>query len=228
MARPRLSIGTFGDITCTVLGRDRVQARARYRDWDGTTRQVRATADTQAAAERALKAKLSDRSLFQPDFLALTPDSRFGDLVAYWLADLDLEDRLSPSTRQLYERNMRTLVMPAFASLTLREIGVARCDFFLKGLAKQSHSRAKRARVVLRLALALAVRHEVTAPQSRRPCLEDASPAVDAERPHSSRSRCDSRGGAPLGGRSVSVRPEARWSPRSDHRGDARHIRSDR
>ncbi|WP_198664477.1 tyrosine-type recombinase/integrase [Jiangella endophytica] len=81
--------------------------------------------------------------------------------MEYWLEDLDLEDRLSPSTRQLYERDMRTLVLPAFAELTLREIGVARCDRFIKQLAKQSYSRAKHARVVLRLALALAVRHEI-------------------------------------------------------------------
>jgi integrase len=56
---------------------------------------------------------------------------------------------------------MRTLVMPAFRHLTLREIGVARCDHFLKQLAKQSYNRAKQARVVLRLALGLAVRHEI-------------------------------------------------------------------
>jgi len=56
---------------------------------------------------------------------------------------------------------MRTLVLPAFEHLTLREIGVARCDHFLKQLARQSYNRAKQARVALRLALGLAVRHEV-------------------------------------------------------------------
>lgn len=56
---------------------------------------------------------------------------------------------------------MRTLVLPAFGALTLREIGVARCDQFIKMLGKQSYNRAKQARVVLRLALQLAVRHEV-------------------------------------------------------------------
>ncbi|WP_375406006.1 hypothetical protein [uncultured Amnibacterium sp.] len=108
MARPRITIGTFGDIAHTNLYPGGIQARTRYRDWDGVTRQVQATAATRTAAERALKAKLSDRWLFQPEFATLTPDSRFGDLVTYWLADLDLEDRLSRSTRQLYERNMRT------------------------------------------------------------------------------------------------------------------------
>ena len=56
---------------------------------------------------------------------------------------------------------MRTLVLPVFRGLTLREIGVARCDNFIKQLARQSYSRAKQARVVLRLAFGLAVRHEI-------------------------------------------------------------------
>ena len=53
---------------------------------------------------------------------------------------------------------MRTLVFPVFDRLTLQEIGVARCDRFIKALAKRSYNRAKQARVVLRLALELAVR----------------------------------------------------------------------
>ncbi len=161
MSRPRLPIGTFGTIGFQTASNGRVTARARYRDWDGKSRLVQATGGTKRAAEHALKAKLADRTLFQPSGTSLSADSPFPDLVTYWLEDLDIEDRLSKTTRQLYERNMRTLVMPAFKDLTLREIGVARCDHFLKHLAKQSYNRAKQARVVLRLALGLAVRHEV-------------------------------------------------------------------
>ena len=163
MSRQRLTIGTFGEIGYLRAAGGRTVARVRYRDWDGKTRLVQATGDTRKAAEHVLKAKLADRSLFQPSFAALTSDSAFSDLVAYWLEELDLEDRPSRTTRQLYERNMRTLVLPAFRNLTLREIGVARCDHFLKQLAKQSYNRAKQARVVLRLAFGLAVRHEVLA-----------------------------------------------------------------
>ncbi|MCR2825030.1 site-specific integrase [Microbacterium sp. zg.Y909] len=105
--------------------------------------------------------KLSTRDLFQPASSSLTPDSPFSALVDYWLDDLDLEGRLATRTRLLYERKMRTLVMPALGNLTLREIGVARCDQLLKQLNRQSYSRAQHARVVLRLALGLAVRHEV-------------------------------------------------------------------
>ncbi|WP_240183656.1 tyrosine-type recombinase/integrase [Leifsonia aquatica] len=137
------------------------EARARYRDWDGRLRIVQRTGVTKAAAELALKRKLSERSLYQPGFAGLCADSKFSVLVEYWLEDMEVEDRLTLTTRQLYERNMRTLVAPSFAELTLREIGVARCDYFLKQLAKQSYNRARQARVVLRLALGLAVRHEV-------------------------------------------------------------------
>ena len=161
MARPRTPIGTFGTIATSRTVQKRYVARTRYRDWDGKSRHVQVTADTRAAAERALKKKLAERDLFQPGFSGMTADSPFPALVSYWLEDMELEDRLSRTTRLLYERNMRTLVLPFFKEVTLREIGVARCDYFLKQLAKQSYNRARQARVVLRLALALAVRHEI-------------------------------------------------------------------
>lgn len=160
MARPRTPIGTFGKISHRKISKGRCEARARYRDWDGKLRAVQCTGATQAAAEFALKRKLAERSLFHPGFVGLSADSKFSALVDYWLEDMEVEDRLSRTTRLLYERNMRTLVAPAFDELTLREIGVARCDYFLKQLAKQSYNRARQARVVLRLALGLAVRHE--------------------------------------------------------------------
>lgn len=160
MARPLIPIGTFGSITTTPTPGGRYVARTRYRDWDRKSRHVQTTSSTRASAERLLK-KLAERDLFQPGFSGMTADSPFPVLVSYWLEDTDLEDRLSRTTRLLYERNMRTLVLPFFKDVTLREIGVARCDYFLKQLAKQSYNRARQARVVLRLALALAVRHEV-------------------------------------------------------------------
>jgi len=160
MSRQRLSIGTFGELGYYAAASGRVTARATYRDWDGKSRLVQATASTPKAAEHALKAKLASRTFFQPPTSSLTADSSFSDLVEYWLADLDLENRISKGTRQLYERNIRQLVLPVFADLTLREIGVARCDQFIKRLGQRSYSMAKQARVVLRLALELAVRHE--------------------------------------------------------------------
>ena len=163
MSRPRLTIGTYGEIWFLSTDSGKIEARAHYRDWDGKNRLVQARADTQASAERRLKQKLLDRSLFNvsPAHTLLTADSSFSELVDYWLNDLDLEGRISKTTRQLYERNMCKLVMPVFQGLTLREVGVARCDQFIKQLAKLSYNRAKQARVVMKLAFGLAVRHEV-------------------------------------------------------------------
>ena len=161
MSRPRIPVGTHGEINFINRNRGRVEARTRFRDWDGGTRLVQATASSKPAAEMALKKKLAERNAFQPVDTTLTPDSPFSALVDYWLADLDLEGRISPATRFNYERDMTKLVVPAFKGYTLREIGVARCDALIKQLGQKSYSSAKRAKTVLRLAFGLAVRHEV-------------------------------------------------------------------
>lgn len=161
MGRPRLGIGTFGDILFLNRPGGRVEARVRYRDWDGKRREIQATGRTARQAEQLLKRKLADRALFQPTPNTLSPDSTFAQLVDYWLADLDLEARIAKATRQRYEYHMRQLVLPVFEHLALREIGVARCDMFIKGLARRSYNRARQAKVVMRLAFGLALRHEI-------------------------------------------------------------------
>lgn len=161
MSRPRLPIGTFGDFSYRPLASGHILARARYRDWDGLTRQVQASGPTKKAGEIALKEKLSERALYQPGTAELTADSSFKQLAEYWLADVDLNPDLAEGTRQLYRWNMEHLVLPHFANLTLREIGVARCDLFIKQQRQTSYSRAKQSRNVLRQAFSLAVRHEI-------------------------------------------------------------------
>ncbi|MDR1152382.1 MAG: site-specific integrase [Bifidobacteriaceae bacterium] len=161
MSRPRLDVGTFGQIVFLSTPSGMVEARVRFRDHDGKRRQVQATARTQGAAERALKCKLATRATYQPGDGSLTADSLFADLAAYWLDDIELEGRITQRTRENYEWNMLNLVVPVFGQLTLREIGVARCDRFIKSLAKKSYSQARQAKNVLRLAFGLAVRHEV-------------------------------------------------------------------
>ena len=161
MGRPRTAIGTFGEFTYVPASNGRIKARVRFRDDDGQLRLVQATGDTRKSAERALKQKLTRRDRFSAGSRDLSGDSMFGRLVEVWLADLDLTDKLAPSTRALYERNMRQLVMPAFESHTLREINVRKVDQFIKKLAStKSYSTAKQARTVLSLAFGLAVRYD--------------------------------------------------------------------
>ncbi|MGH8828726.1 MAG: tyrosine-type recombinase/integrase [Jiangellaceae bacterium] len=163
MGRPRTPIGTFGDITYVKVAGGRVRARTRYRDDDGQVRRVSATGASNKEAERNLKQVLSRR----PSHVAsgeITGDSSFATLVEVWLEDLDLENKLAPSTRALYERNMRQLVMPAFEHYVLREITVRKVDQFIKTLATtKSYSMAKQARTVLSLTFGLAVRYDAVA-----------------------------------------------------------------
>ncbi len=161
MGRPRTPIGTFGEIHFEKARDGRACAITRFRDYDGQLRRVQATAATPKAAERKLKEILAERTERSVGHGELTPGSSFGQLVDVWLADLDLEGGLAPSTRALYERNMRQIVMPAFEHYTLREITIGRIEPFLKSLAaNKSYSYAKQAKTVLNLALGLAARYE--------------------------------------------------------------------
>lgn len=171
MSRPRTPIGTFGEIDFTTNPGGRVRARVRFRDDDGQLRRVEAAGSTRKAAERHLKEKLASRGTYSAGMGELCADTPFPTLVEVWLEDLDLEDRIAISTRELYERDMRTLVMSAFEHFTLREISISKIDRFLKGQAKVSYSRAKHAKVVLNLALGLALRYEAIA---RNPVLGTA------------------------------------------------------
>lgn len=163
MVRPRTPIGTFGDISFHTAPSGQVRARVRYRDEDGRLRQVTASGGTRRKAETALKAKLVDRPAQPRGTGELTPDTPFPKLAEIWLAQLDAEGHLSTSTRQLYERDLATIVMPAFEHYTLREISISKVDRFLKAQAALSYSRAKHAKLVLSLCLGLALRWEAIA-----------------------------------------------------------------
>lgn len=137
-----------------------VAARTRYRDQDGRLRFVQASGSNRTAAERNLKIALSLRTARTAGEGSITGDSAFAKLVELWLEDLDVEGRIAPTTRELYERNIRQLVLPAFKHFALREISVSRVDRFLKQQAAVSYNRAKQSKVVLSLVLGLAVRYE--------------------------------------------------------------------
>ena len=123
MSRPRIPIGTFGDFRFMTTKTGRVSARALFRDWGGTNRQVAASGATKAAAERALKIKLNERNLYRPVETTVTADSTFEQLAEYWLEDVDLENRISAKTRECYDWHLRKVVLPVFGKLALREIG---------------------------------------------------------------------------------------------------------
>ncbi|MBQ0895670.1 site-specific integrase [Micromonospora sp. U56] len=157
MARPELPIGTWGKIRTQKLGPNRFRARARFRDYDGKTRDIEATDTTGPAAERALKVKLRDRTTPNDD--EITRETRVSRLAELWIEEITTEERIAPQTIQRYETSVRTAILPALGNLRIREASVGRLDRFLRDIAKDRPSAAKGAKVVLSQMFALAVRH---------------------------------------------------------------------
>ncbi|MEU7960836.1 tyrosine-type recombinase/integrase [Micromonospora humida] len=156
MARPPLPIGTWGNIRTEKLGPNRYRARARFRDYDGSTRDVEATDTTGPAAIRALKVKLRDRAAPNDD--EITRETHISKLASLWLDEITTEERLAPQTISQYEVSVRVSIVPALGNLRIREATVGRIDKFLRKVAEDRPTAARLAKVVLTQMLALAVR----------------------------------------------------------------------
>jgi integrase len=154
-----MTVGTFGDISVIQAASGSCRAEARYRDWDGRVRKVTASGPSKRAAKFALREKLSTRMRVGANG-RLTSDSSFGALAELWLEDIALSKELADGTKELYGRELRTLVMPTFEPFALREITVGRVDRFLKLEAGRSYARARHSRVVLNLMFNFALRQE--------------------------------------------------------------------
>lgn len=160
MPRPPLPLGTWGRIRRKQVAPRQFQARARFRDHDGRTRDVEARGSTAGAAERALLEMLRDRAA-APSGNEITRDTRFSRLAEMWLDEIIAEGRLAPQTINRYEDNVRNAILPALGNLRLREAAsVGRLDRFLKTIAKDQPGKARHVRNVLGQILAMAVRHD--------------------------------------------------------------------
>ncbi len=159
--RPRLPVSTFGSIKTIEVGPGRFRATTRFRDWDGQTRKVTATGSSRNAATTALKEMLSTRTHSGDATDSVTAGSPFTVLAEAWLEDLMLDMDRADSTKDIYERELRGLVLPTFEHFTVREITVGRIERFLKLQRTTSYTRAKHSRTVLSMVLGFAVRREI-------------------------------------------------------------------
>lgn len=159
--RKRLPIGTFGEITVQKVAVRKYRASTRYRDWDGVTRQVSWTAESRASAAWALKKELTSRMRLGDGAEGLSADSALRDLAAAWLEDMRRDHDLADNTKETYERELRTLVMPTFENFTVREVTVGRVESFLKTQRAKSYPRAKHSRTILGMVMSFAVRREI-------------------------------------------------------------------
>ena len=67
VGRPPQPVGTYGRIHFVGQPSGEVQARTRFRDYDGRVRMVTKVGRSRASAERALKAELSSRQAAPAD-----------------------------------------------------------------------------------------------------------------------------------------------------------------
>ncbi|WP_244881109.1 site-specific integrase [Tsukamurella pseudospumae] len=166
MGRPKLEIGTYGELTTAELRPGVWEAVARYRDLDGVTRRVKAHGASQAKAKAALRGKLKERKRTNGGGGDLTPDSTVEELAELWLAHVRLEhdqavergakpSKSSDSISQ-YERCLEKVIVPALRKVTLRELRPQRVDRFLRTLP----ANGRMAKTVLSQICDLGVRYE--------------------------------------------------------------------
>lgn len=154
MGRPPLPVGTFGKVGFFPTAGGEIQARARFRDFDGRTRLVSKTGRSRAAAERALKTELTTRRGPHGTGL-LTGASRVTALVDAWLTT---DHGWSTGTERTYRSIIKTSVLPAFGELCLREVTPGRVARALTAISMSSGpGAAKTARACLSGMFALAI-----------------------------------------------------------------------
>lgn len=155
MPRKPAPIGTYGSIGTSLNKQGKWVAKARFRDFDGVTRLVQASGDTEAKAKSALRIALRDRA--RPTGGEVTSESTVEQLLDYWLDEIERSDRV-PQTVAYYRRNVEKAIKPALGGVRLREATTGRIEAYLKAL--RSPSTVRDSRTILRQAFALAARHD--------------------------------------------------------------------
>ena len=163
MGRPPLPLGTMGEIRCYPAAKGRVRALAKYRDYDGRTRQVERVGKSEVQARNRLKEACRDRG--RVDSAAeITPTTTVSALAAAWFDEVELAVQAgerSPNTARLYRDRLDNQVLPALGELRLREVTVSRVDLLLKRVRdKHGVATAKAARSVLSGLFGMAARHD--------------------------------------------------------------------
>ena len=186
--RPQLPIEGHGSIMVRVHARDEqcnpiaYQARARYRDTDGVTRQVSALGRSKAAATRALNQTMQNRNRGGE----FTSETRVHEVAAAWLAaftrQVDAGTR-SPSSGRLYRMSWDNHLKPRLGTLRLREATVTRCNQALEAITDAvGPATAKTARAALSGLMGHAVRHGGLSTNPVRECAPIESKPTRAPR----------------------------------------------
>lgn len=158
MPRKPLPLGTWGRVSRMEIAPGRWRSLARFRDFDGRTRQVEAWGKTGAAAERALVSAMTDRAA--PAVDTITSETRLAVVGRIWLAEVARSD-LATNTQSRYGDLVNNHVVPGIGGLQVREATVGTLDRFIRTINDRvGAATAKGCRVVLAAMLGLAARHD--------------------------------------------------------------------
>jgi integrase len=160
MARPPLPIQTHGEIKATQLDKGKWEARARYRDFDGTTRSIRRIGRTSTAAKDAVKEAVRDLLRSGGDD-ELTGDSRVRQLADVWWKEYRASRDIPAGTLNRYRYVLENHIKDGLGDRRLNECTVSALDKFVKAKTEHAgYSSASIAVVLLRGMFDLAARHD--------------------------------------------------------------------
>ena len=112
VGRPPQPVGTFGRMHFVQLPSGAIQARTRFRDYDGCVRMVTKAGQSRAAAERALRADLTNREAVSSG-VALTGATRMTTLADAWM---ETDRGWSTGTQRTYRSVVNKPIKPAFGA----------------------------------------------------------------------------------------------------------------
>jgi integrase len=161
MPRPRTPVGSYGAITHTQRPDGTWSARTYIRDTDGKRRLVERRGRSRAAADRALKTALTDRT--PPTQGSLIASTLVRALAERWFVNVQQEvtdGTKSPNTARLYRHYLDRHILPGIGALRLSEATVPRLDEFITAVRQSSGTAAAKAcRSALSSMLGQAARH---------------------------------------------------------------------
>lgn len=168
MPRPRLPLGTWGEIRSYAAARDddgkptAYRAIAKYRDFDGRSRTVERWGKSDTAARNNLRTALKDRAAlaWQGE---LSAASYFRDALTLWLErfeELVRKEERSPGSLDTYRHHADKYVLPALGELRLGEMTTPLLDKVIRRISTEVGSpTAKTCRSIVSGVLGLAVRY---------------------------------------------------------------------
>lgn len=159
MARTPLPLGSYGKIKVWQEAAVFI-ARVKFRDMDGVVRFVKRSGKSKAAAERALKAALSQRRAPIVG-VQVTQDTRISKVAELWFEKLEKsvdEEQRSPGTLSAYRSIYRCHVEPRLGALRVCEVVAPVVDRVISAIKAKSPSRARTAKIVVSQIMGFAAR----------------------------------------------------------------------